>query len=231
MYYKDQLNSGFFTTKNVNDYKGEGKYQLNSGFLKTDYVTIAMLVFLGCIIILTSYFGIEVVLKCKKKGGTNKSMLRNYKILTTCMGVGTGIISFAFLDIFVNQIILLLFSILVLSICIYVIQSYEKLEDTPKCKEKIQSNYEFMYGVLGASVGILFFALLSNFFKVVKSPLLRTRILLLLASIFSIFISSVSINTSNSCKTKGISKTSPIIILVVNLFVFIAVLVSFRFIM
>jgi len=182
------------------------------------WTNIGMIVLLAAIIITTGIFGTQAVKGCEKDGydGENekdredskKIVLRNQKILATSIGIGCGLITFIMLSMVTNKLTLIIMGIILSTIAIIAIKSYEKLGDdyegedkTKGCpdKKKIQNTYSMMYGLLGVGIGLSTFSICSGGLGFIQSSTDKARVLGLIVSLFAMLITSTSINTANQC--------------------------------
>jgi len=199
-----------------------------------------VIIVLAIMVILFSWNSLKVVNECKKQplgvdGGNSSTIIqRNLNIVTTTMGVGTGLIAYTLLGLFIPKLSLILFGVFLIMISIMIIRSYEKLVNSVNCKQKILKDYNMAYGLVGAGIGLVIFSGLSFVMQNIKSPTLKVRIIGIFASLLGLFISSIGISTNKHCNDGdrtggGKFNTNSIITLIISVLIIVAIAVSFYY--
>lgn len=205
-----------------------GSTAFKKNLMKTQYSSIALVTLLAAFMIITSFYGLKVIETCKSKSSYGDTVTRNEKIIVLFTGIGVGLAMFMIFNFLINALYLLFLGMVILAICIPVVNSYEKLNNS-QCIEQIKTIRKIMYGLIGIGIGLIIFSFITNALTANQNNPLKYRMLGMLISVFSIFISSVSINTGNTCNVKNETNLPSIIILVVNVVLLAGVLLSFKY--
>jgi hypothetical protein len=173
-----------------------------------------------------------------KKNCSLESANINKKIIEFFTGFGSGMLIYAILDI-LNIASIPVIMLLSLFLSIYgSILVYSVNHLGANC-EKTDLIRELSMGLLGAGIGMLYYASLNVMMNLIKGPITKGRVIALMSSIFLIIIPSVILNFRQKCKKestwvdatkdKNIT-TGSAVGLTIGSLITIGILISFRFI-
>jgi hypothetical protein len=173
---------------NIANMKGSfNKFKAGSMINKIIIVVIAIF------IILMAAGGVSI-----KKNCSLDSANINKKIIEFFMGFGSGMLIYGILDVF-NIVSLPVILIISLFLSVYgaiLVYSINHLD--AKCESSLLR--ELSMGLMGAGIGMLYYALLNMMLSMLKNPLTKGRLIALLTSIFLIVIPSVVFNMRQKCR-------------------------------
>jgi hypothetical protein len=153
---------------------------------------------------------------------------RNEKILNACKGVGYGILSFLILGGVIGERYFVGLGIMLILFAIININSYLKLSE--ECQVGVRSNYNLMYALIGAGIGMMIYSGISQadtIFSLSETKVFKEnkgKFLMMFANIIIILIGSLTLDSSNRCLNEDTDKAHRIISIV---FITLAVISSY----
>jgi len=160
--------------------------------------TDAYLIVLSIVLIVMASLGLQTFKKGEFKEGQKAVVLRNEKMLQCSLGAGVGILMFVLLRQMIGIKSFIVFGVVIMIISVYTIKQYEEITDE-KCKEQINTSYNYMYTLAGLAGAMIVFGMLELYSGEdgLKLPTKNDHLLIVVGCLVVMFIASVSIDTSN----------------------------------
>jgi hypothetical protein len=172
---------------------------------------------------------------CQQKWKNEEDMeisYRNEKILNVCKGIGYGILTFLLLGGLIGERYFLGLGLILCIFAIININSYLSL--SRECQEGVHSNYNLMYALIGAGVGMMVYSLISQADKMFslssKSFFMENKgkLLMMFANIIVILMGSLTLDNNNRCLNQnGNSPHKIVSIIFITLAVISSVVILF----
>jgi len=182
---------------------------------------------LGVLIILISFISGD----CNDQWKTPRDRevaYRNEKILNMCKGVGYGILTFLLLGGIIGERYFVGLGIILSLFALININSYLKLSE--ECQVGVHSNYNLMYALLGAGLGMMVYSGISQADTLFSLSTNKTfvhnkgKFLMMFANVIIILIGSLSIDSNKRCLDENAHTVRKIISIV---FITLAVISSY----
>jgi Na+/H+ antiporter NhaD/arsenite permease-like protein len=182
---------------------------------------------LGVLIILISFVSGD----CKDQWKTPEDRevaYRNEKILNMCKGIGYGILAFLLLGGMIGERYFVGLGLILSLFALVNINAYLNL--SKECQVSVHSNYNLMYALLGAGIGMMVYSGISQadtIFSLSKTKTFvhnKGKFLMMFANVIIILIGSLSVDSSNRCMDENAHNTRKIISII---FITLAVISSY----
>jgi hypothetical protein len=128
---------------------------------------------------------------------------RNQKILNMCKGMGYGILTFLLLGGIIGERYFLGLGLILCLFALININSYLNLNQ--ECQMSVHSNYNLMYALIGAGLGMMVYSFVSQSDKMLslsKNSFFmenKGKILMMFANVIIILIGSLTLDNNNRC--------------------------------
>jgi hypothetical protein len=128
---------------------------------------------------------------------------RNEKILNVCKGMGYGILTFLLLGGLIGERYFLGLGLILCIFAVININSYLNLNK--ECQMSVHSNYNLMYALIGAGLGMMVYSFVSQSDKILSLSTNsffmenKGKILMMFANVIIILIGSLTLDNNNRC--------------------------------